>query len=177
MREIRLHDPFPLNSAASTACATHGTDGPRRGQARCVAGFVLALLAGVAGAAVSPNTKAVLPAQIGDYWIRTNTSLTVDVPNSGVNLDKPTCSAVTYVIGSDGKARDIVVRRTVPAGDLATVAASAVKDMDFAPGAKNAERQPVFTYIVIPFNLPADPAARKKITDACILEDFPQAYR
>ena len=70
-----------------------------------------------------------------------------------------------------------MVRRTVPAGDLATVALSAVKDMHFVPGANNAARAPVFTYIVIPFNLPADPAARKKITDACVLADFPQAYR
>ncbi|HEX5488076.1 MAG TPA: energy transducer TonB [Rhodanobacteraceae bacterium] len=171
MRGILLHDPSGREDTVG-ATATQ-----RRGLAPCVAGLVLALLAGVAAAAVNPNIRVVQPAQIGDYWIRTNTSLTVDVPNSGVNMDKPTCSAVTYVIGSDGKARDIVVRRTVPAGDLATVAASAVKDMDFAPGAKNAERQPVFTYTVIPFNLPVDPAGRKAITDACVLKDFPKGYR
>lgn len=135
------------------------------------------LFAATAVAAIGPNIMAVRPAHIDDYWVRTNTSLTVDVPNSGVNMEKPTCSAVTFMIGSDGKARDIVVRKTIPAGDLATVAASAVKDMNFAPGAKNAEGQPVFTYIIIPFNLPADPAARKKITDACVLKDFPQGYR
>lgn len=128
-------------------------------------------------AAADPNTMVVQPAHISDYWIRTNTSLTVDVPNSGVNMEEPTCSAVTFMIGSDGKALDIIVRTTVPAGDLATVAASAVKDMDFAPGTKNGERQPVFTYMIIPFNLPPDPAARKKITDACVLKNFPKGYR
>ncbi|MGH8184876.1 MAG: energy transducer TonB [Rhodanobacteraceae bacterium] len=107
----------------------------------------------------------------------TNRSLTVDVPNSGVNLDKPTCSAVTYMIGSDGVTRDIVVRETIPAGDLKVTAASAVKDMHYVPGADNAARAPVFTYIIIPFNLPADPATRKKITDACTLKHFPQGYR
>jgi hypothetical protein len=107
----------------------------------------------------------------------TNTSLNVDVPNSGVNLDKPTCAAVTYVIGSDGVTRDIVVRNTIPAGDLKTVAASAVKDMHYVPGADNVARSPVFTYIVIPFNLPANPATRKQITDACVLKDFPNGYR
>lgn len=128
-------------------------------------------------AAVGPNVLAVQPDHLGDYWVMTNTSLNVDVPNSGINLEKPTCSAVTYMIGADGVTRDIAVRKTIPAGDLKTVAWSAVKDMHYAPGPKNGERQPVFTYIVIPFNLPADPATRKHITDACVLKDFPQAYR
>ena len=81
------------------------------------------------------------------------------------------------MIGSDGVTRDIVVRKTIPAGDLKTVAASAVKDMHYVAGADNAAHAPVFTYIIVPFNLPADKAARKKITDACTLTDFPQAYR
>ena len=130
-----------------------------------------------AHAAVSPNIRAVQPDHLVDYWVMTNTSLDVDVPNSGVNLEKPTCSAVTYMIGSDGVTRDIVVRKTIPAGDLKTVAASAVKDMHYVPGVKNFGHQPVFTYIIIPFNLPADPVARKRITDACILVGFPQGYR
>jgi len=139
---------------------------------------VVLLAASAAGfAAIGPNVLAVQPDHLNDYWVMTNTSLDVDVPNSGVNLEKATCSAVTYLIGSDGVTRDVVVVKTIPAGDLSTVAKSAVKDMQYAPGAKNAERQPVFTYIVIPFNLPDDPAARKRITDACVLKDFPQGYR
>jgi len=130
-----------------------------------------------AAAAINPNILAVQPDQLTHYWVMTNTSLNVDVPNSGVNLSKPACSAVTYMIGSDGVPRDIVVRRTIPAGDLTTVAASAVKDMRYVAGAENAAHQPVFTYLVIPFNLPADPAERKAITDACVLKDFPQGYR
>ena len=66
------------------------------------------------------------------------------------------------VVGSDTQAKEM---------------ASAVKDMHYVPGASNVGREPVFTYIIIPFNLPADPAARKRITDACTLADFPQAYR
>ncbi|MBS0381526.1 MAG: energy transducer TonB [Proteobacteria bacterium] len=137
----------------------------------------LMLLATAASAAVGLNIRAVQPDQLTNYWVMTNTSLNVDVPNSGVNLSKPTCSAVTYMIGSDGVTRDIVVRKTLPAGDLAKVAASAVKDMHYAAGANNAAHEPVFTYIIIPFNLPADPAERKAITDACTLKGFPQAYR
>ena len=139
--------------------------------------FALMFVATTVSAAVGPNIQAVQPDHLTDYWVMTNTSLNVDVPNSGVNLSKPTCSAVTYMIGSDGVTRDIVVRNTIPAGDLKTVAASAVKDMHYVPGVNNAARSPVFTYIVIPFNLPADPAERKKITDACVLKDFPNGYR
>src|SRR5574338_958506 len=130
------------------------------------AAFAALLVSAVSSAAINPNIRVVQPADLTNYWVMTNTSLNVDVPNSGVNLSKPTCAAVTYMIGSDGVTRDIVVRKTIPAGDLKTVAASAVKDMHYVPGANNAARSPVFTYIVIPFNLPADPAARKKITDA-----------
>lgn len=139
--------------------------------------FIVVLVATAATGAVSPDIRAVQPDQLADYWVMTNSSLTVDVPNSGIGLSRPTCSAVTFMIGSDGVTRDIVVRNTIPAGDLKTVAASAVRDMRYAPGAKNPGRAPVFTYIIIPFNLPADPAARKQVTDACTLKDFPQGYR
>lgn len=144
-----------------------------------LAGAGLACATGIASAAatVSPNIIAVTPDHLVNYWVMTNTSLDVDVPNSGVNLEKPTCSAVTYMIGADGITRDIVVRKTIPAGDLTTVARSAVKDMHYVPGVDNGVRRPVFTYIIIPFNLPADPAARKRISDACILSDFPKGYR
>ena len=124
-----------------------------------------------------PNLRTVPPDQIDHYWLRTNTELDVDVPNFGKNLDKPTCSAVTYIIGSDGATRDITVQRTVPAGDLALVAKSAVADLHYAPASANDAREPVFTYIVMPFNLPLDPAARAKITAACELKDFPKGYR
>lgn len=129
-------------------------------------------------AAISPNIRAVQPDHLDDYWVLANYStLTADVPNSGVNLSKPTCSAVTYMIGSDGVTRDVAVVQTIPAGDLKSAAASLVRNMRYEAGAKNAAHEPVFTYIIVPFNLPADPATRKKITDACILKDFPHAYR
>ncbi len=129
------------------------------------------------GAAANSDLRAIPPDQIDRYWLRTNTELDVDVPNFGKNLDKPTCSAVTYIIGSDGITRDIVVRRTVPAGDLSLVAKSAVADLHYAPASGNDGREPVFTYIVMPFNLPPDPAARAKITAACKLTDFPKGYQ
>lgn len=141
---------------------------------------IIALLATApfASAAVGPNIQAVQPSQLPNYWVLANYStLTADVMNSGVNLEAPTCSAVTYMIGSDGVTRDVVVRKTIPAGDLKFTAASVVQNMRYAAGPDNAAHSPVFTYLIVPFNLPADPAARKRITDACILKDFPQGYR
>ncbi|HEX6613002.1 MAG TPA: energy transducer TonB [Rhodanobacteraceae bacterium] len=123
------------------------------------------------------NLRAVPPAQLDHYWLMTNTSIEADVPNFGRNLDKPTCAAVTYEIGADGVTRDINVRRVVPAGDLALVARSAVADLHYAPASGNSVREPVFTWIIMPFNLPPDPATRAKITAACKLADFPGAYR
>lgn len=132
----------------------------------------------LAFAAVGPNIQAVQPSQLPNYWVLANyTTLTADVMNSGVNLEAPTCSAVTYMIGSDGVTRDVVVRKTIPAGDLKFTAASVVQNMRYTAGPDNASRSPVFTYLIVPFNLPTDPAARKRITDACILKDFPTGYR
>jgi len=73
--------------------------------------------------------------------------------------------------------RGIVVRRVVPVGDLGQVAKSAVKDLHYAPAPGNNAREPVFTYIIMPFNLPPDPATRAKITAACKLADFPKGYQ
>lgn len=140
-------------------------------------GLPLAIAALPAPAQVGSGILAVPPERLSNYWVMTNTSLDVDVPNRGKNLDKPTCAAVTYMIGSDGRTRDVKVRRVVPEGDLDIVAASAVKDMRYDAGPDNKAMAPVFTYIIVPFNLPNDPAARKRITDACTLADFPQDFR
>lgn len=128
-------------------------------------------------ASAASNLRAVPPEQLGHYWLMTNTEIDADVPNFGRNLDKPTCAAVTYEIGADGVTRDIVVQRVVPAGDLGVVARSAVANLHYAPASGNSAREPVFTYIIMPFNLPPDPATRAKITAACKLADFPGSYR
>ena len=148
------------------------------GMFKLIAITALVLAAPLALAAVDPNIRAVQPARLPDYWALANyATLTADVMNSGLNLEAPTCSAVSYTIGSDGVTRNVVVRKTVPAGDLRLTAASLVQNMRYTAGPDNAARSPVFTYIIVPFNLPADPAARKRITDACVLKDFPQGYR
>ncbi|MEO6968395.1 MAG: energy transducer TonB [Rhodanobacteraceae bacterium] len=122
------------------------------------------------------NIRAVAPERLGSYWRMTNTEIDADVPNIGRNMDKPGCAAVSYTVGADGKTRDIVVRRVVPNGDLGKVAASAVADLHYAPANGNDAREPAYTYIIMPFNLPPDPAVRERVTAACKLTGFPQGY-
>lgn len=145
--------------------------------AACLTAAFAALAPSPAAAQTNSTMIAVTPQRLDGYWVMTNTSLDVDMPSRGKNLYVPACAAVTYMIGSDGRTRDVKVRRVIPEGDLDIVAKSAVKDMRYVSGPENKAMAPVFTYIIIPFNLPKDPATRKKVTDACTLPDFPQAYQ
>ncbi|MEO7072071.1 MAG: energy transducer TonB [Rhodanobacter sp.] len=106
------------------------------------------------------------------YWILLNTSVTMDAPNSGLNLEKPGCAAVTYTIGSDGVPRQVEVVRLVPKSDLASVAKSAVSQFRYGPSLTNRAGNPVSTYYVVPFNAPTDPAARAAMLKPCALEGY-----
>ncbi|MEP7187452.1 MAG: energy transducer TonB [Rhodanobacter sp.] len=106
------------------------------------------------------------------HWILLNTSVQADAPNSGLNLDKPGCAAVTYTIGSDGVPINVQVVKVEPRSDLGSVALSAVSNFRYGPSLDNKIHQPVATYYVVPFNAPADPAQRKKLVDACKLPGY-----
>jgi hypothetical protein len=67
------------------------------------------------------------------YWILLNTSVQADAPNSGMNLDKPGCAAVTYTIGSDGVPMNVQVVKVEPKSDLGSVALSAVSNFRYGP--------------------------------------------
>lgn len=106
------------------------------------------------------------------YWILLNTKVQMDVPNSGLNLDKPGCAAVTYTIGSDGVPLGVRVVKVVPKSDLGTVARSAVSHFRYGPSLSNKIGQPVATFYIVPFNAPKDPAARQQLVDACKLPGY-----
>jgi hypothetical protein len=103
------------------------------------------------------------------YWILLNTKVQMDAPNSGLNLDKPGCAAVTYTIGSDGVPMDVQVVKVVPKSDLGPVARSAVSNFRYGPSLSNRIGEPVATSYIVPFNAPKDPAQRQKLMDACKL--------
>jgi hypothetical protein len=124
--------------------------------------------------ALAQNTRKVGPQQLYNYWIRLNTQVQVNMPNSGKNLLKPGCVAVSYVVGSDGVPMDVKVRKVVPGSDLGSAAASAVSNFRYGPSLSNGHHEPVATYYVVPFNAPADQAARDQLMAPCALPGYDQ---
>jgi hypothetical protein len=141
------------------------------------AAFALALTTAVF-AAEKPQT--IPPERLQNYWLLlSGTAKQANVPNTGRNLDAPTCAAVSYIVERDGSTSNIELKKLVPDGDLGKVAVSVVRDMQFAAAPDNAGKTPVYTYVVIPFNLPsasspnpAEVAQRKHALDACKLDGF-----
>lgn len=127
-----------------------------------------------AGAAEAQNLKRVAPEHLTGYWYLTNKSVNPDVPNTGKNLDQPTCVAVTYMIGSDGRTQNPVISRVVPAGDLGQVGVSIVRQLSYVKGSQNGTAVPVQTYYVTGFNLPEDPARKADILGKCRLPGYDQ---
>ena len=105
-------------------------------------------------------------------WILLNTKVQMDAPNSGLNLDKPGCAAVTYTIGSDGVPMDVQVVKVVPKSDLGPVARSAVSNFRYGPSLSNRIGEPMASYYIVPFNAPKDPVQRQQLMDACKLPGY-----
>ena len=140
------------------------------------AATALALAAAMPALAQS-QARRVGPEQLSTHWILLNFgSVQADVPNSGQNLDKPGCVAVTYEIGTDGKPQEAAIKKVEPKSDLGSAALSVVKRFEYGPSLNNgSKKEPVSTYYVVGFNLPEDKAAAKKVTDACRLPGYDQA--
>lgn len=107
------------------------------------------------------------------YWILLNTKVQMDAPNSGLNLDKPGCVAVTYTVGSDGVPLDVQVAKVEPKSDLGPMARSAVANFRYGPSLGNNIHQPVATYYIVVFNGPKDEAARDQLMAPCKLPGYP----
>ncbi len=122
--------------------------------------------------------QLVPPERLVKYWLLSAEN-GAEAPNAGFNLDAPSCAAVSYVIGRDGSTSQIKVERIVPEGDLRKVALSVVRGLRYTAANANPGKDAVFTYVVLPFNLPAadSPKAaereqRARVLTACKLEDF-----
>lgn len=112
------------------------------------------------------------PQNLYHYWIRLNTKVNMDLPNSGLNLDKPGCVAVTFVIGSDGVPMHVQLAKVVPKSDLGPAAISAVKNFRYGPSLTNKIAQPISTYYIVPFNAPDDTAGQQKVMEPCTLSGY-----
>ena len=130
-----------------------------------------ALFVAVAVASCAPvmaqEPRRVPPEQLPYTWVLTNSDVSVDVPNSGVNIYKPGCVAVTYVVGSDGVPQNVKVAKMVPASDLGPAAVSAVSHFRYGPSKINKQGEPVSTYYVVPFNAPDDPKQQAGVMAPC----------
>lgn len=133
--------------------------------------FAVALAcAGVALAQSTLPPKVVAPEKLAGYWTMIHSSVEADVPNIAKNIDRPGCATISFVVGEDGNTRDIKVQRVVPDGDFRQIAASMATNLHFEPTVANAGRQPVMSWLIFPFNLPADPAARKAAMQPCVID-------
>lgn len=136
----------------------------------------------VGSASAAERVQVIPPDHLANYWLlQSSSALAANVPNSGVNLDAPTCAAVSYVVEKDGSTSHVALERVVPQGDLGKVALSVVSGMHFAAAPSNMGKDAVYTYVVMPFNLPGaqstnveDKATRVRVTDACKIDSFTQ---
>jgi hypothetical protein len=135
-----------------------------------------------ASASAAERYQVISPERLANYWLLQSSSASAaNVPNSGANLDAPSCAAVSYVVEKDGSTSRVKLERVVPQGDLGKVALNIVSAMHFAAAPANVGKDPVFTYVVMPFYLPGaqstnvdDKAIRARILGACKLDDFTQ---
>jgi hypothetical protein len=134
-------------------------------------GVLFALALGAA-APVLAQTIRIDQQNLYRYWILLNTKVQMDAPNSGLNLDKPGCVAVTYTVGSDGVPMDVQVAKVEPRSDLGPMARSAVANFRYGPSLSNNIHQPVSTYYIVVFNGPKDPAARDQLMAPCKLPGY-----
>lgn len=108
--------------------------------------------------------------KLDKYWSLLNSSVEADVPNYAKNVQHPGCATVSFVIEPDGSTSSPKVQRVVPDGDLSRVGLSIAKGLKFVPTPFNAARQRVFSWLIFPFNLPADKAAATAVMKQCYIE-------
>ena len=137
--------------------------------------LLIAAVVAAAMPAVAQQARKVAPEQLSNNWMLLNRDVSVDVPNSGVNIYKPSCVAVTYVIGTDGVPMNVQVAKMAPPSDLGKAAVSAVSNFRYGPSLTNKNHTPVATYYIIPFNSPDDPAQRATLMAPCKLPGYGEA--
>jgi outer membrane biosynthesis protein TonB len=127
----------------------------------------------ISSVAIAQSTAPprVVPAdKLAGYWAMNASSISADAPNYGKNIEQPGCATVSFVVEKDGTTSTIKVQKVAPEGDLGKIAASAAKSMRFEATIANAGRDRVFSWLIFPFNLPADPAARTAVMQRCAVE-------
>jgi hypothetical protein len=129
------------------------------------------LASSLASAQIDKTPPKVIPSEeLDKYWVMMATSVNADVPNYGRNMNQPGCATVSFVVEKNGTTSTIKVQRVVPEGDLGKVAKSVAAGLRFEATALNAGKGRVFSWLIFPFNLPADPAARTAVMKQCQID-------
>lgn len=129
----------------------------------------LAAATGVLAQSTLPP-RVVAADRLAKYWVMDVSSVQADAPNYGKNVHQPGCATVSFVVEKDGGTSSVKVQKVVPEGDLAKVAASAAQHLRFEPTVANSGRERVFSWLIFPFNLPADPAERTTVMQRCAVD-------
>jgi hypothetical protein len=130
-----------------------------------------------AASAHAERPHLVQPENLSKYWLVSSTGDPM-APSYGKNLTTPTCAAVSYAIERNGATSHIKLEKLVPEGDLAQVATSIVTNLHYTAAAQNIGKDPVYTYVILPFNAPdvrKGPSAvveKQRLVDQCKLENF-----
>jgi outer membrane biosynthesis protein TonB len=132
--------------------------------------FAALLFSTTAFAQSDAPPRVVVPDKLAGSWVLINSSVEADVPNIAKNISSPGCAAVSFVVEKDGSTSTIKVQRVVPQGDLAKIAESMAKNMRFEPTLSNAGKDRVFSWLIFPFNLPQDTAARTAVMQQCQID-------
>lgn len=140
---------------------------------RYLALFAFVYCAGAVAQSMNETPPRVVPSEkLSGYWTMANGTIGANVPYSGKNMDKPGCATVSFVIESNGTTSHFKVQKVVPPGDLGTVATSVAEGLRFNATPFNAGKQRVFSWLIFPFNLPADHAAQTAVMNQCLIKDL-----
>jgi hypothetical protein len=134
-----------------------------------VAAIAFVCCATAAAQSVQPP-KVVAPDKLARYWVMLNSSIEADVPNYARGINVPGCATVSFIVEKDGHTSAVKVQRVVPEGDLRKIAMSVATGMRFEATPSNAGKDRVFSWLIFPFNLPDEPAARSAVMQKCAVD-------
>jgi hypothetical protein len=131
--------------------------------------FTLACIALASLAHAQKVPRSVAPDDLDEYWVMMKSSVEGNAPLGGRNMDQPGCAAVSFIVEGNGRTSNITIEKVVPPGGLGELAASIAAHLEFEPTIINAGRDRVFSSLIFPFNLPAEPEAREAVMRQCVI--------
>lgn len=139
--------------------------------------LALTLLVATGSAFALERAHLVQPTDLSKWWLVSSTG-DPKMPSYGKGLTTPTCVAVSYRIERGGTTSQVKLEKVAPEGDLGSVAVEIVKGLQYTAAAQNVGKDPVYTYVVMPFNAPevskgpSAVAEKQRLVDQCHIDDF-----